>query len=157
MAESGNTAAEIQPEPANGVSTNTGTVNAAAASSNPPSATVDKVPDNLICVRLLLINGQKTDLLFSPTDSIETVKSRIFSGWPSDWTGERPETVANLRVLLRGKFLEPTSTLLDSIFPVGETTTCHLLVKNGAVAQTTGSVTPNAAKAPSAGCRCTIL
>ncbi|KAJ3232631.1 Ubiquitin-like protein 3 [Chytriomyces hyalinus] len=119
MAESGNTA-EIQPEPSTGIATHTGNANAAATASNTPSTTVDKVPDNLIGVRLLLINGQKTDLLFSPTDSIEAVKSRIFLDWPSDWTGERPEAVANLRVLLRGKFLEPTTTLLGAkITPFG--------------------------------------
>ncbi|KAI9335338.1 ubiquitin-2 like Rad60 SUMO-like-domain-containing protein, partial [Obelidium mucronatum] len=88
------------------------------------------VPEDQVCVRLLLISGLKTDLLFNPTDSIETVKRRIFDAWPSDWTGETPETVANLRILLRGKFLEPATTLSDAKFPLGQTTTCHLLVKN---------------------------
>ncbi|KAJ3236852.1 hypothetical protein HDU81_010318 [Chytriomyces hyalinus] len=148
---------EVQTTPADANATQTGLNNAAASASKTPSATVDKVPDNQICVRLLLINGQKTDLLFVPSDSIETVKSRIFSAWPSDWTGEAPETVANLRVLLRGKFLEPTSTLSDAKFPVGQTTTCHLLVKNGAVPDASSPTTATAPKEPTSGCRCAIL
>ncbi|KAJ3285023.1 hypothetical protein HDU79_007646 [Rhizoclosmatium sp. JEL0117] len=158
---------------------------AGATASPPPkpkpvSVVVDKVADDQICVRLLLISGLKTDLLFGPTDSIESVKLRIFSAWPSDWTGETPETAANLRVLLRGKFLEPSTTLADAKFPLGQTTTCHLLIKNGPITDnpqptpSTGKSTrgggAGSGAAPAAaatngaagqpettGCRCTIL
>ncbi|KAJ3028488.1 UNVERIFIED_CONTAM: hypothetical protein HDU68_001556 [Siphonaria sp. JEL0065] len=150
-----------------------------ASSLKPKSVVVDKVPDDKVCVRLLLISGLKTDLLFVQTDSIEAVKIRIFNAWPSDWTGEQPETVANLRVLLRGKFLEPSSTLADAKIPVGQTTTCHLLVKNGAPAPEAASPAGNAKtptgggsggggaanggaaaaaqREPGSGCSCTIL
>ncbi|KAJ3026267.1 UNVERIFIED_CONTAM: hypothetical protein HDU68_005933 [Siphonaria sp. JEL0065] len=151
-----------------------------ASSSKPKSVVVDKVPDDKVCVRLLLISGLKTDLLFTQSDSIEAVKIRIFNAWPSDWTGEQPETVANLRVLLRGKFLEPSSTLADAKFPVGQTTTCHLLVKNGAPVAEAASPAGNAKtptgggggggggvagnggaaavqREPGSGCSCTIL
>ncbi|KAI8621668.1 ubiquitin-2 like Rad60 SUMO-like-domain-containing protein, partial [Chytriomyces sp. MP71] len=88
------------------------------------------VPEDQVCVRLLLVSGLKTDLLLAPKDSVEDLKNRIFNNWPSDWTGERPETPANLRVLLRGKFLEPILTMGDAKIPIGQTTTCHLLIKN---------------------------
>ncbi|KAJ3074735.1 hypothetical protein HDU98_010420 [Podochytrium sp. JEL0797] len=93
---------------------------------------VDKVPGDQVCVRLLLISGDKTDLLFVPTENIDSVKTRIFENWPEDWTApETPETKNNLRVLLRGKFLDQSITLADAKFPLGQTTTCHLLIKNG--------------------------
>ncbi|KAI8618483.1 hypothetical protein BC830DRAFT_1108527 [Chytriomyces sp. MP71] len=125
------------------------------------SVAVDKVPEDQVCVRLLLVSGLKTDLLLAPKDSVEDLKNRIFNNWPCDWTGERPDSPANLRVLLRGKFLEPTLTLADAKIPVGQTTTCHLLIKNGALdspaAGTPGTAPKEEPGVGGEGCRCSIL
>ncbi|KAJ3381523.1 Ubiquitin-like protein 3 [Entophlyctis sp. JEL0112] len=92
---------------------------------------IDNVPSDAVCVRLLLVSGMRTDLLFTPETSVQDVMNTIAGDWPDDWTGEKPESPANLRILLRGKFLEPGEKLASK-FPLGQTTTCHLLVKNTA-------------------------
>ncbi|KAJ3220207.1 hypothetical protein HDU67_005533 [Dinochytrium kinnereticum] len=116
---------------------------------------IDKVPEDQINLRLLLVSGKKSDILVSPADTIDAVKQKVFSAWPKDWSEEIPESPASLRLLHRGKFLEGASTLDASSIPIGQTTTVHLLIKNGAPEPATPDK-PAVVK-ESSGCNCVIL
>ncbi|KAL2920238.1 hypothetical protein HK105_200306 [Polyrhizophydium stewartii] len=101
------------------------------------------VPSDKINLRLLLVSGKKTDLLMNPTDTIETVCRTIASAWP----------VENIKILLRGKFLERPSTLASNSIATGDTTVVHLLVKNDAAPQ--AAAVKDSEK--SMGCSCILL
>ncbi|KAI9324323.1 ubiquitin-2 like Rad60 SUMO-like-domain-containing protein [Zopfochytrium polystomum] len=136
-------------------------LSAGAATAAPSSSTPADVPADKVNLRLLLVNGQKSDFLVSPSDRIDAVKQAVFAAWPKEWTEEVPAGPGNLRILLRGKFLEDATTIKAAQIPAGETTIVHLLIR------------PDAARAPAAnapakdepadgqgrrgGCQCAIL
>ncbi|KAI8832548.1 hypothetical protein BC829DRAFT_421276 [Chytridium lagenaria] len=72
-----------------------------------------------------------------------------------EWAEEIPESPASLRLLLRGKFLEGNTTLESHTIPVGQTTTVHLLIKNGQPEPTTPDK-PAVVKENN-GCQCIII
>lgn len=73
----------------------------------------DKIPADQAQLSFLLISGEKSSLLFSPSATIDTVCTAIFTSWPTDWKSLpiQPQSPANLKLLLRGKFLERHSTV----------------------------------------------
>ncbi|KAI9101355.1 ubiquitin-related domain-containing protein [Phlyctochytrium arcticum] len=89
----------------------------------------DKIPDDKVNLRFLMISGQKTDVLMEANDTIISVKRKIFSVWPKEWANETPEAAENLRVLHHGRFLEEPKTLAECKIGPGQTTTVHLLIK----------------------------
>jgi len=42
----------------------------------------DKISSDKVNLRLLLVNGKKTDILCDPTETIESIRKRIFENWP---------------------------------------------------------------------------
>ncbi|KAJ3284714.1 hypothetical protein HDU76_008251, partial [Blyttiomyces sp. JEL0837] len=114
---------------------------------------IDKVPEDKVNLRLLLVSGKKSDLLVNPSDTIDTVKQKIVDTWPKEWSEEVPEGPGSLRILHRGKFLEGASTVDGNKLPVGQTTTVHLLIKNGAQAEPPGEKTSNGKNASSSSSR----
>jgi len=98
----------------------------------------DKISSDKVNLRLLLVNGKKTDILCDPTETIESIRKRIFENWPKEWAEEAPSAESYLRVLHRGRFLELSSTLEGNKIPKGETTTVHLLIKEGVPAEEPG-------------------
>ncbi|KAJ3100133.1 hypothetical protein HDU97_002465 [Phlyctochytrium planicorne] len=125
------------------------------AEASSSAIVIDKVPEDQINLRLLLVSGKKSDILVLPTDGVDTVKQKIFTTWPKEWSEETPESPASLRLLHRGKFLEGNSTLDSHSIPVGQTTTVHLLIKNGQP-EPASPDKPTPVK-ESAGCSCIIL
>ncbi|KAJ3101721.1 hypothetical protein HDU96_009897 [Phlyctochytrium bullatum] len=126
-----------------------------ATTTTTTTTVIERVPDGQINLRLLLVSGKKSDFLVSPSDSVDAIKQKIFSNWPKEWTDEVPEGPNNIRLLHRGKFLEGNATLDVNTIPVGQTTTVHLLVKNG-VQEAPAADKPVPVK-EGASCRCNIL
>ncbi|RKO98824.1 hypothetical protein CXG81DRAFT_7671, partial [Caulochytrium protostelioides] len=87
-----------------------------------------------IVLRLLLVNGQKSDVAIDPALTVAQVRERIFEQWPSAWARDAetaPVQPASLRILHRGRFLDGPGTLeAEGKVPRGEITTVHILVKN---------------------------
>ncbi|TPX63150.1 hypothetical protein SpCBS45565_g06804 [Spizellomyces sp. 'palustris'] len=99
----------------------------------PPHTLVvnDKVPDDKVNLRFLMISGQRTDVFLEPNDTVQVVKRKIYAVWPRDvhrgfgvqshdsgcifrpteWASETPEAPENLRILHHGRFLEEPKTL----------------------------------------------
>ncbi|TPX33975.1 hypothetical protein SmJEL517_g03196 [Synchytrium microbalum] len=115
----------------------------------------NKVDNETIKITLLLVSGKRSDLVVSPSDTVEAIKRRIFENWPKEWSEELPESPAQLRLLLRGKFLEPNSTMEGNKIPTGQTTTVHLIIKSAASSEGTAEKAKNLDHAGS--CRCTIM
>lgn len=58
-------------------------------------------------MRLLLVNGNRSDLAVPLSDSVRRVKGRLLAEWPKEWSlEERPGSVEHLRLLYHGRFLE---------------------------------------------------
>ncbi|KAF8980778.1 Ubiquitin-like protein 3 [Podila verticillata] len=93
--------------------------------STPPSSS----PDSTISLTLLLVSGARTTFTFAPTETIESVKAKVFGAWPKEWTEERPASPQNLKILYLGKFLADTSTLESNKIQLGTTTIVHLTIK----------------------------
>jgi hypothetical protein len=43
----------------------------------------EKVPEDKINIRLLLVNGRRSDVLLSPSDNVLSAKRKIFDSWPN--------------------------------------------------------------------------
>ncbi|KAH6564923.1 hypothetical protein BASA50_010310 [Batrachochytrium salamandrivorans] len=110
------------------------------------------IPADKVNLRLLLVSGKKSDFLFAATDTIDAVCAHIALNWPADWVGEiQPKGSENVKILLRGKFLERNSTIQGNAISAGDTTVVHVLVKNDVS-------TPESKKLESSsGCSCSIL
>ncbi|KAI9329371.1 ubiquitin-related domain-containing protein [Zopfochytrium polystomum] len=120
------------------------------------------VPSGKVNLRLLLVNGQKSDFLVNPTDRIDAVKQAVFAAWPKEWTEEVPAGPGNLRILLRGKFLEDATTINAAPIPAGETTIVHLLIRPDTARAATAANNPAKGEpenrgAGRGGCQCSIL
>ncbi|KAI9316959.1 ubiquitin-2 like Rad60 SUMO-like-domain-containing protein [Zopfochytrium polystomum] len=133
-----------------------------AGPAAPPSTPPADVPADKVNLRLLLVSGQKSDLLVSPSDRIDAVKQAVYAAWPKEWTEEVPAGPGNLRILLRGKFLEDATTIKAAQIPAGETTIVHLLIRPDAARAAPAANAP-AKNEPEnrpegrGGCQCAIL
>jgi Ubiquitin-2 like Rad60 SUMO-like len=76
-------------------------------------AEASKEPGDKATLTFLLVSGEKQDFLVNPADSIDTVCQTVFTNWPKEWANlpVKPIGPANLKVLLRGKFLERATTV----------------------------------------------
>jgi len=90
---------------------------------------IDDVPSDKVNLRLLRVNGSRSDILVNAKDTIDTVKQQIFDSWPKGWTDEVPTSKDNIKLLHYGKYLEDDSTIESHKMPEGQTTTVHLLIK----------------------------
>lgn len=126
---------------------------------------IDTVPATKMNLRLLMVSGLKSDLLVNPSDTVAGVKQQILDSWPRGWSEEIPRGPANLRLLLRGKFLEDASTINDAKIPLGQTTIVHLLIRSDE-ALSSSQQTSQARKrestsavdnSESQGCRCSLM
>ncbi|KAI8912644.1 hypothetical protein EDD86DRAFT_187992 [Gorgonomyces haynaldii] len=94
------------------------------------------VPSDKAQLTFLLVSGQKWDYIVAPTDTVEQVLTRFFSEWPQEWASlPKANGPENLKMLLRGKFLERQSTITSNQIPTGQATVVHLLIKNEATAE----------------------
>ncbi|KAJ3371725.1 hypothetical protein GGF31_002704 [Allomyces arbusculus] len=99
---------------------------AAAASSASSDAPVHP---SKVSLTLLLVSGdRRAGWLFDATTTVKGVKAAVLAAWPSEWPGDRPTHVSQLRLLHLGKFLDDNTTLQESHIAPGETTVVHLLV-----------------------------
>ncbi|KAF9195851.1 Ubiquitin-like protein 3 [Haplosporangium sp. Z 27] len=97
--------------------------------STSPTAPVASVDSDTVALTLLLVSGSRTTFEFQGTDSIETVKNKVFESWPKDWQEEKPASPQSLKILYLGKFLADTSTLESNKIQPGTTTIVHLTIK----------------------------
>jgi hypothetical protein len=58
---------------------------------------IDKVPEDQVNLRLLLVSGKKSDILVSGSDTVATVKVKIFEQWPK---GKKEDCVGIFEVFL---------------------------------------------------------
>ena len=102
---------------------------------------------------------------FPDTASVQEVKEKVLSAWPTEgpFAAEAPPaTAADLRFILSGKFLEAGKSLRDyrrDMGDMGEIVTMHLLVRppgtGGGKGGGGGGPAANAAGEPK-GCGCAI-
>jgi len=66
-----------------------------------------------VILRLLLVDGKSHDFPFPATATSAEVADHVFQNWPSDWNGDvqKPDRPEVLRLIYRGRFLRPTTTL----------------------------------------------
>ncbi|KND01906.1 uncharacterized protein SPPG_03695 [Spizellomyces punctatus DAOM BR117] len=125
----------------------------------PPHTLVvnDKVPDDKVNLRFLMISGQRTDVFLEPNDTVQVVKRKIYAVWPREWASETPEAPENLRILHHGRFLEEPKTLAEYKIQPGQTTTVHLLVKPTPQTEDNSGEKPRQAAEEGGVCRCCTL
>ncbi|KAJ3361520.1 hypothetical protein GGF32_007278 [Allomyces javanicus] len=100
-----------------------------AATSSSTAAADAPVPPTQVSLTLLLVSGdRRAGWLFDATTTVKGVKTAVLAAWPSEWPGDRPTHVSQLRLLHLGKFLDDHATLQESHIAPGETTVVHLLV-----------------------------
>ncbi|KAJ3277468.1 Ubiquitin-like protein 3, partial [Borealophlyctis nickersoniae] len=112
----------------------TNTVNESIQPVAPGGPTVvinDKIPEDKVNLRLLLVSGKRTDVMVSPSDTVDAVRKRAFEIWPREWAEEAPEAPANLRILYHGRILDNATTIEANKIPAGQTTVVHALIKAG--------------------------
>jgi len=90
---------------------------------------IEDVPSDKVNLRLLRVNGNRSDVLVNAKDTFATVKQQIFNSWPKGWTDEVPEAADNIKLLHFGKYLEDDTTVESHKIPEGQTTTVHILIK----------------------------
>lgn len=90
---------------------------------------IENVPSDKVNLRLLRVNGNRSDILVNAKDTFATVKQQIFNSWPKGWTDEVPEAADNIKLLHFGKYLEDDTTVESHNIPEGQTTTVHILIK----------------------------
>ncbi|TPX40004.1 hypothetical protein SeMB42_g06167 [Synchytrium endobioticum] len=110
---------------------------------------------NQVGLRLLLVSGKKHDVLADPTETVDAVRRRVYENWPKDWSEETPESSSQLRLLLRGKFLELNSTMEGNKIPTGQTTTVHLIIKAGSSTDNTAEKSKRLEETTR--CRCSLM
>ncbi|ORX81197.1 hypothetical protein BCR32DRAFT_203962 [Anaeromyces robustus] len=89
----------------------------------------EDVPSDKVNLRLLRVNGNKSDILVNASDTIATVKQQILESWPKEWSDEVPTTIENIKLLHYGKYLEDNTTLETNKIPEGQTTIVHIIIK----------------------------
>ncbi|KAI9189927.1 hypothetical protein H9P43_001360 [Blastocladiella emersonii ATCC 22665] len=88
------------------------------------------VPAGKVALNLLFVNGQRKDgWIFDPEATLDSVTGRIMAEWPSDLTVEKPVAQAQIRLLLRGRFLEGPGSLAAHKLTPGEATVVHVVIK----------------------------
>ncbi|KNE55734.1 hypothetical protein AMAG_01611 [Allomyces macrogynus ATCC 38327] len=140
-----------------------------AAPAAPAAGADAPVPANKVALTFLLVSGARSDKwVFDPTNTLDQVRARLLAEWPAAWSQDAPApaSATQLRLLHRGRFLEPGSaTLNDAHLPAGDTTVVHLIIKavdagnsaNGSEPAKSSSPTGVRADARAPGCRCVIL
>ncbi|KAG0336988.1 hypothetical protein BG004_007826, partial [Podila humilis] len=121
----------------NNTSNNNNTDNSASSPHSSPPSPPPSLPaatsgdsTTTISLTLLLISGARTTFTFFPSDTIETVKTKVFDAWPKEWSDEpRPTSPQSLKILYLGKFLADGSTLESNKIQPGTTTIVHLTIK----------------------------
>ncbi|ORX51852.1 hypothetical protein BCR36DRAFT_369760 [Piromyces finnis] len=98
-------------------------------SSDSGAVIINDVPSDKVNIRLLRINGNKSDILVNSKDTIETVKKHILESWPKGWTDEVPTAIENIKLLHYGKYLDDNTTVEDNKIPEGQTTIVHIIIK----------------------------
>ncbi|KAI8921768.1 hypothetical protein BC831DRAFT_404885 [Entophlyctis helioformis] len=102
-----------------------------AAGAGAGAAAGAAIPAGSVRLKLLLVSGKTSELVVDGTATIDAVCRSIFDAWPKEWEGETvPLAPENLKILLRGRFLERPSTLASNGVAIGETTVVHVLIKN---------------------------
>lgn len=103
----------------------TGATTTAAAPSTPTAAQ----DSEKVALTLLLVSGSRTTFSFPATETIESIKAKVFESWPRDWHEEKPSSPQSLKILYLGKFLADSSTLESNKIQPGATTIVHLTIK----------------------------
>jgi hypothetical protein len=67
-------------------------------------------PPDKVGLTLLQPSGERKDIIVNPKDTISKICKELCQNWPDEFP-TKPLTEANLKVLLRGKFLEANSTV----------------------------------------------
>ncbi|GJJ68817.1 hypothetical protein EMPS_01163 [Entomortierella parvispora] len=106
--------------------TTTTTITTTATTGAAPSATLDA---DKVALTLLLVSGSRTTFSFPATETIESIKAKVFESWPRDWHEEKPSSPQSLKILYLGKFLADSSTLESNKIQPGATTIVHLTIK----------------------------
>ncbi|KAJ3359830.1 Ubiquitin-like protein 3 [Allomyces javanicus] len=136
-----------------------------------PAATTGDapVPADKVALTFLLVSGARSDKwVFDPTTRLDQVRARLLAEWPAAWSQDAPAPASptQLRLLHRGRFLEPGSaTLNDAHLPAGDTTVVHLIIKAVDAGETANASEPAKSSSPTGahadsrgpGCRCVIL
>ncbi|KAG0206030.1 Ubiquitin-like protein 3 [Mortierella sp. GBA30] len=107
------------------VATATVPTNSLATTTSPTT----HVDSDTVALTLLLVSGSRTTFHFQGTDTIESVKSKVYENWPKDWQEEKPASPQSLKILYLGKFLADNSTLESNKIQPGATTIVHLTIK----------------------------
>jgi len=131
-----------------------------SSKSVPPSKIVfvgpeDKVPNDQIALNFLLVSGKRKEgWLFNPILSVEQVLKIVTDNWPSEFKDANSSDAPNpahLKILHRGRFLDPLTTLDGNKIPKGDATTVHLVVRASKEGEQSKSEEPNSK------CCCIIL
>jgi len=86
-----------------------------------------RVPQDKINLRLILVSGKTKEYLFSPSESAGDISQYVFDNWPPEWEEEAVSKAEILRLIYQGRFLHGNVTLSALGLPTGRTAVMHLV------------------------------
>eukprot|EP00088_Acartia_fossae_P061615 TRINITY_DN7406_c0_g2_i1.p1 TRINITY_DN7406_c0_g2~~TRINITY_DN7406_c0_g2_i1.p1 ORF type:complete len:125 (+),score=9.28 TRINITY_DN7406_c0_g2_i1:331-705(+) len=86
-----------------------------------------RVPQDKINLRLILVSGKTKEYLFSPSESAGDISQFVFDNWPPEWEEEAVSKAEILRLIYQGRFLHGNVTLSALGLPTGRTAVMHLV------------------------------
>ncbi|XP_020905183.1 ubiquitin-like protein 3 [Exaiptasia diaphana] len=114
------------------------------------------IPEDKICLRLILVTGKTNEFIFSPSDTAYFVAQHVFENWPQDWKAETVSSHNILKLIYQGRFLHGNVTLGALHLPLGKRTTMHLVAREN-LPEPASQGPRNREKTGERSCCCTVL
>lgn len=114
------------------------------------------IPDDKICLRLILVTGKTAEFLFSPNDTAYFIAQHVFENWPEDWKAEAVSSHNVLKLIYQGRFLHGNVTLGALHLSLGKRVVMHLVVREN-LPEPPSQGQRNCEKSGERSCCCSII
>ncbi|CAH3127095.1 unnamed protein product [Porites evermanni] len=89
------------------------------------------IPDDKICLRLILVSGKTHEFIFSPSDTVYYITQHVYENWPEDWKDEAVSSHNILKLIYHGRFLHGNVSLAGKSLHLetGKRSVMHLVAR----------------------------
>lgn len=87
------------------------------------------IPDDKICLRLILVSGKTHEFIFLPNDTVYYITQHVYENWPEDWKDEAVSSHNILKLIYHGRFLHGNVSLGALHLETGKRTVMHLVAR----------------------------
>lgn len=87
------------------------------------------IPDDKICLRLILVSGKTHEFIFSPSDTVYYITQHVYENWPEDWKDEAVSSHNILKLIYHGRFLHGNVSLAALHLETGKRSVMHLVAR----------------------------